>query len=81
VAIEAVIAHPTGLSEVLVGSAADGRIQVATTTVMRTPSAKEVTEVTRSMTVAGDELTYEVHMAAVGQPLQHHLAATLHRVD
>ena len=79
VAVEAVIAHPTGLSELLLGTAADGRIEVASSTVTRTPSAKEVTAVTRTMVVAGDVLTYEVHMAAVGQPLQLHLTATLHR--
>jgi hypothetical protein len=78
--LEVVIAHPTGLAEVLLGTAAEGRIQVASTTITRTPSAKEVTAVTRTLAVDGDELTYEVQMAAVGQPLQHHLAATLRRV-
>jgi len=78
--IEAVIAHPSGISELLVGTATDGRMHVAAGTVVRTPTAKEVTAVERTMTVVGDELTYEVHMAAVGQPLQLHLAGTLHRV-
>ena len=78
--VEAVIAHPSGISELLVGAATEGRLQVGAGTVTRTPTAKEVTAVERTMTVIGDELTYEVHMAAVGQPLQLHLTATLHRV-
>jgi hypothetical protein len=80
IGIEGVIAHPTGLAEILTGAATGGRVDVATTTVARTPGAKEVTAVERRIEVDGDVLTYEVHMAAVGQPLQFHLAATLHRV-
>ena len=80
VTIEAVIAHPTGISEVLTGSCRDGRVDVTTTQVTTTPTAKDVTRVARHLVVDGDTLTYEVEMAAVGLPLQHHLAATLHRV-
>ncbi len=78
--VEGVIAHPTGLSEVLTGTIDAGTIHVTTDTVSLTPTAKEVTRVERRMTVSGDELTYEVHMAAVGQPHQLHLTATLRRV-
>lgn len=78
--LEAVIAHPSGISELLTGTASEGQMVVGAGTVTCTPTAKEVTAVERTMTVIGDELTYEVHMAAVGQPLQLHLTATLHRV-
>jgi len=81
--IELVLAHPTGIAEVSAGTVAveDGvvLIELATSTVARTATAKEVTAVERSVRVDGDELTYEIRMAAVGQPLQHHLAATLRR--
>ena len=54
-------------------------MELVATTIGRTASAKEVTALGRSIRVDGDELTYTLHMGAVGQPLQHHLTATLHR--
>lgn len=80
VAVEVTITQPTGISEVLVGELRDRRIELATIEVVRTPTAKEVTEVRRVLRVAGDTMTYELAMAAVGQPLGAHLAATLSRV-
>lgn len=77
--IEALIVHPSGIAEVSTGSLDGGRLHVATTVVTTTPTAKEVSAVTRTMVLAGDVLSYEVHMAAVGQPLQLHLTATLER--
>lgn len=81
--VELVLAHPTGIVEVYEGSSAevDGGLDIdlATTKIGRTGSAKEVTTMRRRFRLRGDELTYELDMAAVGQPLQHHLAATLQR--
>ena len=78
--LEVVIAHPTGIVEVLTGTAADGVFDLQTRSVRGTPTAKSVTEVHRRVVLDGDELRYDVSMAAVGQPLTHHLAATLRRV-
>ena len=47
--------------------------------VILTPTAKQVDSTVRRITVDGDTLSYEVHMAAVGQPMTPHLTATLRR--
>lgn len=77
--VELVLAHPTGLAEVEEGEVRGRRIELATTSVTRTSTAKEVTAVERSFDAGGDGLAYQVRMAAVGQPLRHHLAAELRR--
>lgn len=45
------------------------------------PTAKQVDATERRISVDGDVMHYEVHMAAVGEPLTPHLEATLHRAD
>ncbi|HZU47448.1 MAG TPA: heme-binding beta-barrel domain-containing protein, partial [Mycobacterium sp.] len=45
------------------------------------PSAKEVTALDRRFRISGEELSYSVRMGAVGQPVQDHLAAVLHRTS
>lgn len=57
--------------ELELSTRADGSIGLA-------PTAKEVTALDRSYRIDGDEL-YSLQMRAVGQPLQDHLAAVLHR--
>lgn len=51
------------------------------TTVVLAPTAKEVRSLTRSLDVSDDRMHYVIEMAAVGQGLQFHLEAMLHRVD
>jgi hypothetical protein len=81
--VELVLAHPSGITEIEVGTySVSGdliEMQMSTTSVGLTPSAKEVTALGRSFRIDGDELSYTVQMGAVGQPLQDHLAAVLHR--
>jgi THAP4-like, heme-binding beta-barrel domain len=81
--VEWVLAHPTGITEIQEGtlsvSGTTIEMELTATTIGRTTSAKDVTALGRSIRVDGDELTYTLRLGAVGQPLQHHLSATLHR--
>jgi nitrobindin-like protein len=78
--VELVLAQPSGLVEVDEGVVRGGRIELTSTLVARTPSAKEVTEVRRILDVDGDVLRYQLEMAAVGQPRQFHLEGELRRI-
>lgn len=82
-AVEWVLAHPSGIIEIEVGtySVADSVIEIVTATISVgvSPTAKEVSALGRSLRLDGDELSYTVRMGAVGQPLQDHLTAVLHR--
>lgn len=77
--VELVLSHPTGIAEVEEGELDGTTVSVATASLARTSTAKEVTRLERDVRVEGDTLSYVVRMAAVGQPLQHHLAARLDR--
>jgi hypothetical protein len=77
---ELVIAQPTGVAEVHVGTLDGTTLDLASTGVLLTPTAKEVRAVARRLEVSGDVLRYELDMAAVGQDLQFHLEAELTKV-
>lgn len=82
--VEVVLSHPTGVTEIeegMIELELDGGllIRLATTHVGLTSTAKSVSALERSIRVRGDELDYELRMAAVGVPLQYHLSAHLVR--
>jgi hypothetical protein len=78
-AVEVVLAHPSGIIEIEEGTLEGQKIELATTTVAGTSTAKEVNALLRVVEVVGDALVYRLAMAAVGEPLTHHLEATLTR--
>jgi hypothetical protein len=79
--LEVLITHPTGITEVYIGTITGTKIEMATDAVVRTATAKEVTAGKRLYGLIGQDLAYAYDMAAVGQPLQAHLSAQLKRVD
>ena len=84
--VEVVLAHPTGITEIYLGRVTGTRIDMATDAIARTGTAKPVTAGKRlyglidSTARPGEkDLAYAYDMAAMGQPLQPHLSATLKR--
>jgi hypothetical protein len=78
--LEVVLAHPTGITEIYLGTVSGTRIELATDLVARTATAKEVTAGRRLYGLIGADLGYAYDMAAVGQPLQPHVSAQLRRI-
>lgn len=80
---EWIIASPTGVTEVHTADieVVDGGLDAVfrTVSMSASPTAKRVDSVERRLRLRGDELHYELHMAAVGEPHQLHLTATLRR--
>lgn len=78
--VELVLAEPSGLASIYEGSATADGVDLVTATIVRARTAKEVTRVERTYRRSGDGmLAFTMAMAAVGQPLTHHLAAELRR--
>jgi hypothetical protein len=78
--LEVTMAQPTGHVEIEAGTYAGGVVELETTSVDRTPTAKEVAALRRHFVLDGDSLVYDLWMAAVGRPLTHHLRAELQRL-
>ncbi len=77
--VELVIAQPTGIVEVQEGTLEDGVLTLATTTVGRTATAKDVWSVRRTFALRDDLLVYDLWMAYAHVPDTHHLHAELRR--
>ena len=79
--LEVLLAHPTGICEVYLGTVTGTRIDLATDAVVRTATAKDVTAARRLYGLIGADLAYAQDLAAVGQPLSPHVSAQLKRVS
>ena len=79
--VEFVIAQPIGYAEIALGRVDGPRIDVECASVGRTPTAKPVTSISRSLWLEGETLRYEVKMGMGGAPAAPHLTATLRRAD
>ena len=79
--IELVLAHPSGVVEIEEGTLRGRAIELRSTSVLLSSTAKPITELARTILVGRDILDYEVKMGAMGLPLQFHLAAELTRQD
>lgn len=79
--VEFLVVQPSGIMELHDGVVDGTAIRLESLLVTTSASAKDVTKVERNLEVDTDAgvLSYALNMAAVGLPLQHHLAATLHR--
>ena len=82
--LEMVVAQPTGVVEVHNGFYAANQdscvMNLDSTQVVTTSTAKPVEQVRRVLRIEDDRLTYDLAMAAGGQPMHHHLEASLERV-
>lgn len=78
--VEVLLCTPTGIMELHIGTIIGLQVRLATDAVLRTSTAKEVTAGHRLYGIVDGALLYAQDMAAVGQPLTHHLAARLVRV-
>lgn len=82
--VEFILALPTGQTELAEGTLVEGEagFKISLTSALHnSSSAKRVDATTRKYTLSGDVLEMRFGMAAVGQPMTDHLAATLTRVE
>jgi hypothetical protein len=85
------MAHPTGFAEIWLGSIevtgivnaqiTGARAELRTDAVVRTESAKEYSAGHRLYGLVDGKLLWTFDMAAVGQPMQNHLSASLSPAD
>jgi len=79
--LEVTLAHPTGYSEIYVGTIDGAKVEMQTDVVARTITSKEYNAGVRLYGLVEGDLLWAYDMAAVGQPLQSHVSARLKRIS
>ena len=78
---ELIVAHSTGHAELAEGLVNGTRLELASTSLVGSGTAKEVSAVKRTFELDGDVLRTNLFMAAVGEPMTHHLEGELRPAD
>lgn len=79
--VELVLVQPSGIVELLEGTVEGCDVQLASTAVLGTASAKPVTATERRFWLDGEVLRSSVAMAAMGRELQHHVVSEMYRLS
>ena len=78
--VELLLTDPAGHLTLYAGVTGNGRIDLASDLIARTPDAAEVTAATRLLGLVDGDLLWAWDIAAFGQPLQSYASARLRRV-
>ena len=78
--LEVSIVRPDGVSELYLGQARGGRVDLGTDAVMRSATAKAYAAATRMYGLVDGHLLWAWDMAALGQELRSHASARLARM-
>jgi hypothetical protein len=79
IGVEAAITQTARVVEVAIGQARDGRLELETASMSRTPTAKDIRRLWRVFEVDGDVMHCTVDMEAMGVARTFHLRSTLMR--
>lgn len=79
--VELLLVDPSGHLSLYAGVTGNGRIDLASDLIARTPDAAEVSAGTRLYGLVHGELMWTWDLAAFGEPLQSYASARLSRVD
>lgn len=80
-AVDVTLAHPIGVTEIAEGTVDGGAIRLTSARLQIGSRGDPVATLRREYHVAGDELTYRIHLATPDVPLFEHLIGTLRRVS
>ncbi|WP_298752475.1 FABP family protein [uncultured Serinicoccus sp.] len=78
--VELLLAHPTGVVEMYYGKTGQAKVEVATDSIVRSPSSPEYAAAQRLYGYVNSNLMWVMDMAAHGHEMQSYMSAELRRV-